>query len=252
MIKGEVTKANGFQGFQCWTKGFNPLSDQGRGQLVLPKTSERRRWRAEAYDFRMEESCWCSASFKTSRLDSSNYPNVFWAVGRLHGASELQSKTSQRDWCPLWPHSTGTLQSADHYVVGWNDSWRRRLRLPLCQIPWQFNGFQGSKCCTKGFNPLSDQGQGQLVLPKNTRGNPMTCRRLMSSLDDLTSAWKYQIPVPCRVEKMPKFCCSHQTSPKTCTFVRKTIGLRRWVGKSDLQPWSNLRMFWVLEEQNLM
>ena len=186
-------------------------------------------------------SCWCSASFKTSRLDSSNYPNVFWAVGRLHGASELQSKTSQRDWCPLWPHSTGTLQSADHYVVGWNDSWRRQLRLPLCQIPWPFNGFQGFKCCTKGFNPLSDQGQGQLVLPKNTRGNPMTCRSLMSSLDDLTSAWKYQIPVPCRVEKMPKFCCSHQTSPKTCTFVRKTMGLRRWVEKSDLQPWSNLR-----------
>ena len=73
---------------------------------------------------------------------------------------------------------------------------------------------------------------------------------LMSSLDDSTSAWKYQIPVPCRVEKMPKFCCSHQTSPKTCTFVRKTMGLRRWVGKSDLQPSSNLRMLWVFEEQH--
>ena len=120
-------------------------------------------------------SCWCSACFKTSRLDLSNYPDVFWAVGRF--------------------------------------AW-------------------------------------QLVRPKSTRENPMTRRSLMSSLDDWTSAWKYQIPVPCRVEKMPKFSCSHQTSPKTCTFVRKTTGMRRWVGKSDLQPWSNLRMLWVLEEQH--
>ena len=85
----------------------------------------------------------------------------------------------------------------------------------------------------------------QLVLPKNIGENPMTCRSLMSSLDNLTSAWKYQIPVPCRVEKMPKFCCSHQTSPKTCTFVPKAMGLRRYaalsgkVGPSTLEQLRN-------------
>ena len=56
----------------------------------------------------------------------------------------------------------------------------------------------------------------------------MTCWSLSSLPDDLTSAWKYQFPVPCRVEKMPKLCCSHQTLTKTCMFVRKTMGLRRW------------------------
>ena len=59
---------------------------------------------------------------------------------------------------------------------------------------WPFNGFKGFHRCTKGFNPLSDQGRGQLVLPKQ-RENPMTCRNLMSPLDDVKSAWKYQIPV---------------------------------------------------------
>ena len=64
MIKGEVTMAvQRFSGFSMLRQGL-PLSDQGRGQLVLPKTSERNRWHAEVYDFCMEVSdssslpCW--------------------------------------------------------------------------------------------------------------------------------------------------------------------------------------------------
>ena len=110
--------------------------------------------------------------------------------------------------------------------------------------------FTGFSMLRQGLQSFVRPGPWAACSSKNIREKPVTCWSWMSSLDDLTSAWKYQVPVPCRVEKIPNFCCSHQTSPKTCTFVRKTMGLQRWVGKSDLQPWSNLRMLWVLEEQN--
>ena len=54
--------------------------------------------------------------------------------------------------------------------------------------------------------------------------------------------------LPCR--KDAKILLQTSNLPENCTFVWKTMGLRRWVGKSDLQPWSNLRRLWVLEEQN--
>ena len=81
--------------------------------------------------------------------------------------------------------------------------------------------FRGFSMLHQGLQSSVKPGPWAACSSKNIRENPMTCRSLMSLLDDLTSAWKYQIPVPCRVEKMPKFCCSHQTSPKTCTFVRR-------------------------------
>ena len=52
--------------------------------------------------------------------------------------------------------------------------------------------------------------------------------------------------LPCR--KDAKILLQPSNHAENCTFVRKAMGLRRWVGKSDLQPWSNLRMPWVLEE----
>ena len=119
-------------------------------------------------------SCWCSACFKTSRLDLSNYPDVFWAVGR--------------------------------------SAW-------------------------------------QLVRPKSTRENPMTRRSLMSSLDDWTSAWKYQIPVPCRVEKMPKFCCAIKPRRKLHVFSEDhwIAALSGKVGPSTLEQFKNALSAWRIE-----
>ena len=80
----------------------------------------------------------------------------------------------------------------------------------------------------QGLQSFVRPGPRAACSSKNIREKPMTCWSLLSSLDDLTSAWKYKFPVLCPVDKMPKFCCSHQTLPKTCMFVRKTMGLRRW------------------------
>ena len=54
--------------------------------------------------------------------------------------------------------------------------------------------------------------------------------------------------LPCR--KDAKILLQPSNLAENCTCFQKTIGLRRWVRKSDLQPWSNLRMLWVLEEEN--
>ena len=76
------------------------------------------------------------------------------------------------------------------FAIGWPLhgwlKWFLKASLREGQKPRPFNGIQS----------FVRPGPRAACSSKNIRENPMTCRSFMSSLDDLTSAWKYQIPVP--------------------------------------------------------
>ena len=161
-------------------------------------------------------------------------------VGRLHGASELMSfvtdvlcdDTQQGPCNPL------------------TTTW-------LVDCACLFAKYHGRSTVFKVFNAApralilcQTRAPGSLFFQKT----PERIRRsLVSSLDDLTSAWKYQIPVPCRVEKVPKFGCAIKPCRKLhiCSEDHGIAALSGKVGPLTLEQPENALSAWRQHQHNV-